>query len=106
MVQILNDRVRETGAHKGILFSTVRFQRGAVEYADAHGIALIQLTDEKACLAAKAHGLVSEPPPGMQASPHVGWLTTLGDEGDQRQCLVGSLNPEALTEFLRPRPRS
>lgn len=33
VVQILNDRLRSTGAHKGFVFATAAFQSGAIEYA-------------------------------------------------------------------------
>lgn len=44
-VQILHDKIRSTGAHKGIIFSTSDFQSGAEDYARAHGIALIRVRD-------------------------------------------------------------
>lgn len=43
IVQVLNDRLRSVGAHKGIIYSTANFQSGAVEYAVRHGIALIRV---------------------------------------------------------------
>ncbi|WP_295795099.1 restriction endonuclease [Mucilaginibacter sp.] len=42
-IQILNDKLRSTGAQKGILFSTSGFQSGAIEYAIRHKIALVRL---------------------------------------------------------------
>jgi restriction system protein len=42
-IQILNDKLRSTGAHKGILFFTAGFQAGAIEYAIRHKIALIRM---------------------------------------------------------------
>ncbi len=45
VVQVLHDRVRAVGAHKGILVATVGFQRGAITYAQRHGIALMTLRD-------------------------------------------------------------
>jgi restriction system protein len=44
-VQALYAKVQSTGAQKGMLFSSAGFQSGAIEYADIHGIALIQLAD-------------------------------------------------------------
>lgn len=44
-VQVLYDKIRAIGAHKGILVSTSSFQSGAIEYATEHGIALIQITE-------------------------------------------------------------
>ena len=46
-VVILADKVRSLGAQKGILISTSGFQKGAYEYAKAHGIALLQIVDKR-----------------------------------------------------------
>jgi len=43
MVQILNQKLQSTGAHKGMIFSTSEFQDGAIEFAKAHGIALVHV---------------------------------------------------------------
>jgi restriction system protein len=45
VVQVLYDRIRAVGAHKGMIFSTASFQKGAVEFARAHKIALIKVID-------------------------------------------------------------
>jgi len=47
VIQVLRDRMESIGAQKGMLFSSVRFQSGAVEYAKAHKIALIKVTDSE-----------------------------------------------------------
>jgi hypothetical protein len=44
-VQILHDKLRSVGAHKAVLVSTASFQRGALEYANVHGIALVTVTE-------------------------------------------------------------
>jgi len=44
-VQILHDKLRSVGAHKAVLVSTASFQRGALEYAGVHGIALVTVTE-------------------------------------------------------------
>lgn len=46
-VQVLFDKLRATGSHKGIIFSTNGFQSGAYKYAREHGIALITVIDGK-----------------------------------------------------------
>ena len=46
-VVILADKVRTLGANKGVLLSTAGFQSGAIQYAEAHGIALIQVFDTR-----------------------------------------------------------
>lgn len=48
LVQVLHARIQSTGAQKGILFSTARFQKGATIYAKKHGIALVRVTEGKA----------------------------------------------------------
>lgn len=46
VVQVLYDRLRAVGAHKGMIFSTAKFQKGAIEFARAHNIALLQIVKE------------------------------------------------------------
>lgn len=40
---VLQDKIQELGAQKGILVTTSSFQRGAVQYAKNHGLTLVQL---------------------------------------------------------------
>jgi restriction system protein len=47
LVLALYAKTQELGAHKAMLFSTSSFQRGAVAFARAHGIALVQLKEER-----------------------------------------------------------
>lgn len=44
-VAVLHQKLISIGAQKGILISTSDFQSGAIEYAKAHGIALIKVDD-------------------------------------------------------------
>ena len=43
VIQVLHDRLRSVGGHKGFVVATTSFQAGAVEYATQHGIALVQV---------------------------------------------------------------
>ena len=52
-VQVLYDKIRATGAQKGILISTSGFQSGAIKYASEHGIALIQITEAETTFEAR-----------------------------------------------------
>jgi restriction system protein len=45
-VQVLHSRLHSVGAQKGILFSTCGFQKGALQFAAKHGIALVRIADE------------------------------------------------------------
>jgi hypothetical protein len=42
-VAVLHDKSRALGAHKGIMFSTASYQKGAIQYAIIHGIALVRI---------------------------------------------------------------
>jgi restriction system protein len=44
-VQVLRDKLRSTGAHKGVVIAATGFQRGALVYARTHGIACVRLAD-------------------------------------------------------------
>jgi restriction system protein len=73
VVQILRDRMQATGAHKGMIFATTSFQKGAVKYAETHGIALITVGDVMTIYSA-ALG----PPSILTQSP---WANYPGDTG-------------------------
>jgi hypothetical protein len=45
VVQVLASKVASVGAQKGVIIATAPFQRGALAYAAAHGIALVQVTE-------------------------------------------------------------
>jgi hypothetical protein len=45
VVQTLHSKILSVGAHKGIVMSTAPFQRGALEFARVHGIALVHVTE-------------------------------------------------------------
>ena len=45
LVQVLRDKVRSLSAHKGMLFSTASFQKGAIEYAQSQRIALVHFVE-------------------------------------------------------------
>jgi hypothetical protein len=44
-VQVLRDKLSSTGAQKGVMVAASGFQRGALEYARAHGIGCVRLVD-------------------------------------------------------------
>jgi restriction system protein len=56
VVQLLYDKLRATGAHKGIVFSTSRFQSGAYKFAEEHGIALIRVIEGRYTYVTKSSG--------------------------------------------------
>lgn len=60
-IQALNDKIRSTGAHKGIFITTSYFQSGALKYGKEHGIALIFIIDGKLRYEARSKDGVTNP---------------------------------------------
>lgn len=98
-VQILHDRIRSTGAHKGILFSSSGFQKGAIQYALTHGIALVRVADQTT--AWLTLGVDSAPRPSLNVSEgFVGWLMTLSSDGEAQCELVTGHDVARLRSYL------
>ena len=100
LVQVLHDRMRSTGAQKGMLFSTSGFQEGALEYAKLHGIALVRMVEGKTIFETKSFGPPVEPPPWVPLPPFVGWWITMDKPGVTRQRLWSNDCSEYLDLFL------
>jgi restriction system protein len=94
VVQVLNDRLRAVAGHKGMIFSTSKFQKGAIDYAQAHGIALVQIADGKTSYNTRSHN--REPPPPPSVPNCVGWLVSLSVEGNESHRLILYEEPERL----------
>jgi len=100
IVQVLYDRLRATGGHKGMIFATTTFQKGAVAYAQKHGIALVQIADGKTSYCVKGQeGIVNYPP---WVSAYVGWIRTLTNEGNEAYRLVTANEPNQILERFTP----
>ena len=89
--------MQSTGAHKGILVSAIGFQKGALEFARVHGIALVQLVDGAALFATRALD-APRPKPGSMgiAALHLyetprgyGFTTLTGEPQYVREILPG-----------------
>ncbi len=81
VVQILFDRLRAVGGNKGILYATAPFQRGAIEYAQAHGISLIQIVDGRVTYAVKSQEQPIVFPPWIPR--FASYLRTISPEGNE-----------------------
>jgi len=101
VVQVLNDRLRSVGAQKGLMVATARFQRGAIEYAQRHGIALVQLVEGRATYFTRSLGEQAELPPWANIESYAGWMLSLGDQGSEVHSLISIDHPEALQTFLK-----
>jgi restriction system protein len=72
-VQILHSKVQSLGAQKGMLFSTAGFQEGAVQFAESHGIALVQIAKGETTYFSRSLGPPKPPPAWAEIPKYVGW---------------------------------
>ncbi|WP_405142250.1 restriction endonuclease [Sphaerisporangium sp. NBC_01403] len=76
LIQILYQKVQSVGGHKGVMFSTAPYQRGALEFARKHGIALATVTEGRFTYETKSW---NKPPPlSREAAARLGFPTFVG----------------------------
>ena len=96
VVQLLFDKLRATGSQKGIIFSTSKFQEGAVIFAKEHGIALIHVINGKYTFFTKSNDAQAfNPPPWVDIPKYVGEFRTGG-----AICFLQKGYMESLDEFI------
>ena len=103
VVMLLNAKLRDTGAHKGIVFSTSDFQSGALQYAKARGIATVTVQDGKTYYHTRAYGNEAEPPPWVKLSKFIGWFATPGPSGYGAYSLIDDDKIELLEAWFQER---
>jgi restriction system protein len=80
-VMVLEAKLRDVGAHKGMLFSTSGFQKGALQYATARGIATVTVIEGKWLYETKGATLCPvEPPPWVHFDDFAGQSLTAKGE--------------------------
>jgi len=99
LVIILGAKIRDTGAHKGIIFTTSKFQRGALTYAKAHGIATVRVENGRTHYETKSYGPV-EIPPWVPTYDYIGWMVTLTDDGNEHHSLITDDRGDPLQEWM------
>jgi len=106
-VQVLHQQTLSVGAHKAVLFSTSPFQRGALEFAGAHGIALVVMTEGRFTIETKS--MDAPPVPTREVASQlfrlpvfVGhWYTFADTPGSIAITLISPDNPEHIADLLR-----
>jgi hypothetical protein len=53
LVQVLHQKIRSVGAHKGVMVATSPYQTGAIKFAKAHGIALVTVVESRLVFATR-----------------------------------------------------
>jgi len=96
VVQLLFDKIRAIGAHKGMIFSTSGFQEGALLFAKKHGIALIRIIEGKYTYFTKSGDLKNfDLPSWVDLPKYVGEFRT-----DEAICYLQHGHLEPLREFI------
>lgn len=100
LVQVLHDKVRSVGAHKGMLFTTTGFQSGAIKYAKAHGLALVSIIDGVATYVTRSAYLVAAKPPTWLNLPKFAlWHVGENDAGSITMKSLGRADTELNEMF-------
>lgn len=107
-VQVLHQKLQSVGAQNGVLVSTAPFQKGALDFALTHGIALVTVTEGRFTYETKA--AAKPPAPTREQAQErfgipifVGHTYSNGDvPGSVGVTLMSPEHPEYLAKHLLP----
>lgn len=103
-VQVLHAKVQSLAAHKGVLITTSRFQKGALDYAKAHGLGLVALSDGRFTIETRSAVPAAEPGQPkrwFEAPDFVGHSYGPGAEpGSTSSSLISPEYPEGIAVLL------
>ena len=94
-------KLQYTAAHKGIIFATSGFQRGAIEAATEAGIATITFEDGNARYRTRSMGPNHKPPDWVPSPTYAAYLMSATDATTISLSRVSSDNVGPLTKCLR-----
>jgi len=97
VIMVLESKLRDTKAHKGMLFSTADFQSGATDFAFVHKIATLRVTDAGMQYLTRSLSVNQSAFSGAGA---IAWLCTPVENGVQMS-IVSKAEGEALANWLR-----
>jgi restriction system protein len=101
VVMLLEGKLRDTGAHKGMVFSTSGFQRGPIEYATQRGIALIDVAGGASNYHVRAEGMADiAPPPWVDIPDYIGWFQTSSDGSSVSNSMISDDRYDPLIGWL------
>ena len=93
-------KLERTASHKGMIFSTSGFQRGALEAAEVEGIATLIFVDGKVTYQTRALGSRREPPEWITLPKYAALLMSVGCNSI-RTNQVTSDHVTPITEWIR-----
>jgi len=98
-VQVLHTKLQSLGAQKGMLFSISGFQSGALEFAAAHGIALVTVATGISNWHTRSTGPTPSPTPWLSVPKYIGWLCS-GTSHSLRRSLLSESHSDYTRSFL------
>ena len=101
VVLALAMKLQNTSAHKGMIFATSGFQRGAIEAATEAGIATITFEDGNARYRTRSMGPNHEPPDWIPSPTYVAYLMSATGATTIALSRVSSDDVGPLTKYLR-----
>ena len=100
-IMILESKIRDSDTHKGMMFSTSGFQKGAIEYAQLRGIATVTVQHGHTNYITMAAGTKPAVPlPWAKLSKYIGWFITLTDEDNELRALIDDDRKDPLIEWF------
>jgi len=100
VVQTLHDKVRTLSAQKGMIFSTIGFQKGAIQYASQHGIALVRVADGKTSYATRSLNNSHEIPLSENIPKYIGWRIKEKENGSVSMSSISNDRMDSFIKFL------
>lgn len=95
-VQVLHVKMQSTGAQKGVVVAASGFQRGALQYARAHGIACVRLVDDAWTYLSREQS--AQPAIPQPTGIYAGYGITADDDNATFAVLTG--DPDNVHEML------
>lgn len=101
VIMILEGKIRDSNAHKGMVFSTAGFQSGAIEYASKRGIATVGVQHGHTNYFTKSLGdQPVHPPSWLKISEYIGWFIRQIETNSQNFTLVDTEKNEQLFDWI------
>lgn len=99
-VLAFSKKIENTESHKGMMFSTAGFQRGAIAAAKPEGIALVTFVDGKSSYETRHQRPIHDPPSSVDCPKYAGLFFDDGDNGFQiRGVTIDELDP--IVEWIK-----
>jgi len=98
-VQVLLTKLQSTGAQKGVVVAATGFQSGALEFAEAHGIACVRLVDN-AWTYLTRHTTAATPP--TLTGAYTGYAMTPDGDGDYDFTLLTGSPDNTRSALIAP----